>query len=40
MYGLTRATLTLIGVAVAGVLLWFATAILPSAVSDASLGEY
>ena len=40
MYGLTRATLTLIGVAVAGVLLWLATAILPSAVSDASRGEY
>ena len=40
MYGLTRATLTLIGVALAGVLLWLATAILPSTVSDASRGEY
>jgi MFS family permease len=40
MYGLTRATLTLIGVAAAGVLLWLATAILPDSVSDASLGGY
>ncbi|HEY3050193.1 MAG TPA: hypothetical protein VGJ40_00585 [Gaiellaceae bacterium] len=40
MYGLTRATLTLIGVAAAGVLLWLATAILPDSVSDASQGEY
>jgi hypothetical protein len=40
MYGLTRATLTLIGVAAAGVLLWFATAILPRTISDASVGEY
>src|SRR5262245_26526063 len=40
MYGLTRATLTLIGVAAAGVLLWLATAILPDNVSDASLGGY
>jgi len=40
MYGLTRATLTLIGVATAGALLWLATAILPSAISDASVGEY
>jgi MFS family permease len=40
MYGLTRATLTLIGVAVVGVLLWLATAILPDSVSDASQGEY
>ena len=40
MYGLTRATLTLIGVALAGVLLWLATAILPSTVSDASRGAY
>jgi hypothetical protein len=40
MYGLTRATLTLIGAAAAGVLLWLATTILPSAISDASLGEY
>jgi hypothetical protein len=40
MYGLTRATLTLIGVAAAGALLWLATAVLPSTLSDASLGEY
>jgi len=40
MYGLTRAMLTLIGVAAAGALLWLATAILPSNVSDASRGEY
>ena len=29
MYGLTRATLTLIGAAAAGVMLWLATTILP-----------
>src|SRR5690348_17900415 len=40
MYGLTRATLTLIGAAAAGVLLWLATAILPDTLSDASLGGY
>ena len=40
MYGLTRATLTLIGVAVAGVLLWLATQILPDDPSGASAGEY
>jgi MFS family permease len=40
MYGLTRATLTLIGAAAAGVLLWLATTILPENVSDASLGGY
>ena len=40
MYGLTRATLTLIGAAAAGVLLWLATTILPDTVSDASLGGY
>jgi MFS family permease len=40
MYGLTRATLTLIGVAAVGVLLWLATAILPDSVPDASQGEY
>jgi MFS family permease len=40
MYGLTRATLTLIGVAAAGALLWLATAILPDTLSDASAGEY
>jgi hypothetical protein len=40
MYGLTRATLTLIGAAAAGVLLWLATTTLPDTVSDASLGGY
>jgi hypothetical protein len=40
MYGLTRATLTLIGVAAAGALLWLATEMLPDGVSDASVGEY
>jgi hypothetical protein len=40
MYGLTRATLTLIGAAAAGVMLWLATTILPESVSDASLGGY
>jgi MFS family permease len=40
MYGLTRATLTLIGAAVVGVLLWLATTILPDSVADASQGEY
>jgi hypothetical protein len=40
MYGLTRATLTLIGAAAAGVLLWLATAILPDTLSGASLGGY
>jgi MFS family permease len=40
MYGLTRATLTLIGAAAAGVMLWLATTILPENVSDASLGGY
>jgi MFS family permease len=40
MYGLTRATLTLIGVATAGVLLWLATAILPDTIDTASRGEY
>jgi hypothetical protein len=40
MYGLTRATLTLIGVAVAGFLLWLATQILPSDASSTSIGEY
>jgi hypothetical protein len=40
MYGLTRATLTLIGVAAAGVLLWLATTILPDTFSGASLGGY
>jgi MFS family permease len=39
MYGLTRATLTLTGVAVAGVLLWLATQINPDDAS-ASRGEY
>jgi hypothetical protein len=40
MYGLTRATLTLIGAAAAGALLWLATTVLPASVSDASLGGY
>jgi len=40
MYGLTRATLTLIGVAAAGLLLWLATQILPEDPSAASAGEY
>jgi hypothetical protein len=40
MYGLTRASLTLIGAAAAGALLWFATTILPDDFSDASLGGY
>jgi hypothetical protein len=40
MYGLTRAALTLIGAAAAGVLLWLATTILPDTLSDASLGGY
>jgi MFS family permease len=40
MYGLTRAALTLIGVAAAGALLWLATTILPSAIEDADVGEY
>jgi len=40
MYGLTRATLTLIGAAAAGVLLWLATTVVPDNLSDASLGGY
>jgi MFS family permease len=40
MYGLTRATLTLIGVAAAGVLVWLATQIIPDDPSSASQGEY
>ena len=40
MYGLTRATLTLIGAAVAGVLLWLATTVVPDSLADASLGGY
>jgi hypothetical protein len=40
VYGLTRATLTLIGAAAAGVLLWLATTILPDNFTDASLGGY
>ena len=40
MYGLTRATLTLIGAAAAGALLWLATTALPANVSDALLGGY
>ena len=40
MYGLTRATLTLIGVAAVGVLLWLATQIIPDGPSESSIGEY
>jgi MFS family permease len=40
MYGLTRATLTLIGVAAAGILIWLATQILPDDVTSAARGEY
>ena len=40
MYGLTRATLTLIGVASAGLLAWLATQVLPDDLSSASRGEY
>jgi hypothetical protein len=40
MYGLTRATLTLIGAAGAGVLLWLATTVVPDSLADASLGGY
>jgi len=40
MYGLTRATMTLICVAAAGALLWLATAILPRTIADSSAGEY
>jgi MFS family permease len=39
MYGLTRATLTLLGVALTGVLLWLATQVLPDE-SSVSRGEY
>ena len=40
MYGLTRATLTLIGAAAAGVLLWLATTVVPDSLADASRGDY
>ena len=40
MYGLTRATLTLIGVAAVGVLLWLATQIIGTDPSTASAGDY
>ena len=40
MYGLTRATLTLIGVAVAGVLIWLATQVFPDDTFSATVGEY
>jgi hypothetical protein len=40
MYALTRATLTLIGAAAAGVLLWLATTAVPDSLADASLGGY
>jgi hypothetical protein len=40
MYGLTRATLTLIGVATAGVLVWLATQVIPDDLASAARGEY
>ena len=40
MYGLTRATLTLIGVATVGVLLWLATQIIPDDPAASSIDEY
>jgi hypothetical protein len=40
MYGLTRATLTAIGVATAGVLVWLATQVIPDDVTSAARGEY
>ena len=40
MYGLTRASLTLVGVTVAGALLWLATQIIPDDVTSASRGDY
>jgi hypothetical protein len=40
MYGLTRATLTLIGVVTAGVLVWLATQIIPEDITSAARGEY
>ena len=40
MYGLTRATLTLLGVAATGVLFWLATQVFPSDVSTASPRDY
>jgi hypothetical protein len=40
MYGLTRASLTLVGVTVAGVLLWLATQIIPDDLTSASRGDY
>jgi MFS family permease len=40
MYGLTRATLTLVGVTVAGVLIWLATQIIPDGLTPASRGDY
>jgi MFS family permease len=40
MYGLTRATLTLVGVTAAGVLIWLATQIIPGELASASRGEY
>ena len=40
MYGLTRATLTLIGVAAVGVLLWLATQIIGDDLTSFSQGEY
>ena len=40
MYGMTRATLTLIGAATAGVLVWFATQVIPDDLTSAARGEY
>jgi hypothetical protein len=40
MYSLTRATLTLIGAAAAGVLLWLATTVVPDSLADSSRGGY
>jgi len=40
MYGFTRATLTLLGVALTGVLLWLAAQVLPDDSASASRGEY
>lgn len=40
MYGLTRATLTLIGVTTAGVLLWLATQVIGDDATSGARGEY
>ena len=39
MHGLTRGAMTLVGVAVAGFLIWFGASALPGE-GDASLGEF